>query len=261
MDRPQRQLFKLVDIVAQLRGADGCPWDQEQTLLSMRPYLLEEVYELLEAIENDGGEDGLEGELGDTLFVLLLLVQIATDAGRLTLDSVCKRIIGKMITRHPHVFGEGDHSEEPGGIAAWEARKQTPGRSRLAGVPKGLPALLQAHRQSEKASAVGLDWSSPTQVFDKINEEISELREAITLQDSNAIEHEVGDLLLSVANLARHLNAPPEAALRRANQRFAQRFSAVERMAEEEGLSLSCSTDEGLLDALWERAKVMERTC
>jgi MazG family protein len=261
MDRPQRQLLKLVDIVAQLRGPDGCPWDQEQTLLSMRPYLLEEVYELLEAMENDGGADGLEGELGDTLFVLLLLVQIATDAGRLTLDSVCSRIIEKMITRHPHVFGDDSHDEEPGGIAAWEARKQVQGRSRLAGVPQSLPALLQAHRQSEKASAVGLDWSTSTLVFDKINEEIGELKEAIHSQDPVAIEHEVGDVLLSVANLARHLNAPPEAALRRANQRFAQRFAAVERMAEEEGVSLSCSTDERLLDALWERAKTMERTC
>jgi len=247
--------------VAQLRGPDGCPWDQEQTLLSMRPYLLEEVYELLEAMENDGGADGLEGELGDTLFVLLLLVQIATDAGRLTLESVSSRIIEKMITRHPHVFGDGPQDEDPGGIAAWEARKQTQGRSRLAGVPQSLPALLQAHRQGEKASAVGLDWSSSTQVFDKLNEEISELKEAIGTQDPAAIEHEVGDVLLSVANLARHLNVPPEAALRRANQRFAQRFAAVERMAGEEGVSLSCSTDERILDALWERAKTLERTC
>ena len=247
--------------MAQLRGTDGCPWDQEQTLLSMRPYLLEEVYELLEAMENDGGEDGLEGELGDTLFVLLLLVEIATDAGRLTLESVCSRIIKKMITRHPHVFGDNNDSEEPGGIAAWEARKQTDGRSRLAGVPPTLPALLQAHRQSEKASAVGFDWPSSNLVFDKINEEIMELKEAISLEDPVQVEHEVGDLLLSVANLARHLNAPPEAALRQANKRFAQRFAAVERMAEEEGVNLSVSTDEHILDALWERAKLMERTC
>ena len=123
----------------------------------MRPYLLEEVYELLDAMEHDAGEDGLEGELGDTLFVILLIAQIAADDGRFTLDSMCQRIIDKMIQRHPHVFAEGDASEDPGGIAAWEARKDREGRSRLEGVPRTLPALLRAHRQGEKVAAVGFD--------------------------------------------------------------------------------------------------------
>ena len=146
----------------------------------MRPYLLEEVYELLDAMEHDAGEDGLEGELGDTLFVLLLITQIGTDTGRLTLDSVAQRITNKMVKRHPHVFGDGADDANPGGIAAWEARKHTEGRSRLAGVPRSLPALLRAHRQGEKAASVGFDWTEAAQVMDKVSEEIEELREAMS---------------------------------------------------------------------------------
>lgn len=261
MDSTQRPLDQLVDIVARLRGPEGCPWDNAQSLRSMRPYLLEEVYELLDAMEHDSGTDGLEGELGDTLFVLFLLVQIASDDDRLSLDSVCTRIVNKMITRHPHVFGTEDSSENPGGIAAWESRKQTPGRSRLSGVPRTLPALLRAHRQSEKAAAVGFDWSNIDDVFGKVEEEIAELKEAISAGDAHAIEHEVGDLLLSVANLARHVESPPEAALRRANDRFASRFATLERLALEDGVDLNGSTEEAILDALWERAKALEKSC
>ena len=119
MSTQQRHLLDLVDIVTRLRGPDGCPWDQEQTLKSMRPYLLEEVYELLDAMEQDAGEDGLEGELGDTLFVLLLITAIAAEEGSLTLESVAGRIVQKMITRHPHVFGGDDETPDPGGISAW----------------------------------------------------------------------------------------------------------------------------------------------
>ena len=261
MDSSQRPLEKLVDIVAQLRGPDGCPWDKEQTLQSMRPYLLEEVYELLEVMEHDAGADGLEGELGDTLFVLLLLVEIASQSGNLSLDSVCTRIVEKMIARHPHVFANADEGDNPGGIVAWEARKKKAGRSRLAGVPRTLPALLRAHRQAEKAASIGFDWSSVEAVFEKVDEELGELKEAIESQDAHRIEHEVGDLLMSVANVARHLDTPPEAALRRANDRFADRFAVLERLAVEEGVALSGSTDDAVLNDLWERAKAMEETC
>ena len=254
-------LLELVEIVTRLRGPDGCPWDQEQSLKSMRPYLLEEVYELLDAMEQDRGEDGLEGELGDTLFVILLIVQIASEANSLTIDSVAQRIIDKMVTRHPHVFSEDDTSDDPGGIAAWEARKQRKGRSRLAGVPKSLPALLRAHRQGEKAAAIGFDWHNTDGVFEKIDEEIGELKEAMRSGDVSAIEHEMGDVLLSLASLARHLDTPPEAALRKANDRFAHRFARLEELAEEEGISLSGSTEDAILDALWERAKAEESGC
>jgi MazG family protein len=257
MSRPQRPLLSLVDIVAHLRGPEGCPWDQEQTLKSMRPYLLEEVYELLDAMEHDAGEDGLEGELGDTLFVLLLLTRIAEDEGRLTLDSMCQRIVDKMITRHPHVFGDGDDSLNPGGIAAWEARKNKEGRSRLAGVPRSLPALLRAHRQGEKVSAVGFDWADADGVLAKVEEEIAELRHAI--HDGNPAEF--GDVLLAAASLGRHLNTPAEAALRNANDRFTARFERLEVLAKEQGLSLNGSTSEDRLNALWEQAKAEEKGC
>jgi len=261
MNAKRPPLLELVEIVARLRGPDGCPWDQEQTLKSMRPYLLEEVYELLDAMERDGGEDGLEGELGDTLFVILLILQIASESRSLTLDSVAQRIIDKMVTRHPHVFSDGHTSENPGGIAAWEARKQRKGRSRLAGVPKSLPALLKAHRQGEKAAAIGFDWPNTDGVFEKINEELDELKEAMRSGEAAAIEHEMGDVLLSLASLARHLNTPPEASLRKANDRFARRFARLETLAEEDGISLSGSTDDAVLDALWERVKAEESGC
>jgi len=261
MSQPQRPLLTLVDIVAHLRGPEGCPWDKEQTLQSMRPYLLEEVYELLEAMEHDAGEDGLEGELGDTLFVLLLLTRIAEDEGRLTLDSVSQRIVDKMIVRHPHVFGDDKESSDPGGIAAWEARKDKEGRSRLAGVPASLPALLRAHRQGEKVAAVGFDWANADGVFAKLEEEISELKEALQSGDSTAIEHEYGDVLLAAANLGRHINTPAEAALRNANDRFTARFERVEALAKEHGMKLNGSTTEESLNTLWEQAKAEEKEC
>ena len=259
MQSKQRPLLTLVDIVARLRGSEGCPWDKSQTLTSMRPYLLEEVYELLDAMEHDAGEDGLEGELGDTLFVLLLLTQIATDDGRLTLDTVCERIANKMIARHPHVFSDAADAPDPGGIAAWESRKNKAGRSRLSGVPNRLPSLLRTHRQAEKAAAVGFDWKSAEGVFAKIDEELIELRQAIAADDKRAIEHEYGDVLMSVANLGRHIDSPPEAALRRANNRFADRFRRLEQLAEIQGISLDGSTNDALLDDLWEQVKAGEK--
>ena len=258
MSQTRPPLLELVEIVARLRGSDGCPWDREQTLQSMRPYLLEEVYELLDAMEHDAGEDGLEGELGDALFVILLIAQIGADDERLTLDSVAQRIIAKMVKRHPHVFGDGADDENPGGIAAWEARKQSEGRSRLAGVPRSLPALLRAHRQGEKAASVGFDWTEAAHVMDKVSEEMEELREAIESKDQGAIEHELGEVLMSLASLGRHLETPPEAALRRANDRFASRFATLERLAQEDGVQLSGSSDAEVLNALWERAKEEE---
>ena len=259
MHSKQRPLLTLVDIVVQLRGAEGCPWDKSQTLTSMRPYLLEEVYELLDAMEHDAGEDGLEGELGDTLFVLLLLTQIATDDGRLTLDTVCERIVDKMIARHPHVFSDAADANEPGGIAAWESRKNKAGRSRLSGVPNSLPSLLRAHRQAEKVAAVGFDWKNADGVFAKIEEELIELRQAISAEDERAIEHEYGDVLMAVANLGRHIDSPPEAALRRANHRFAERFRRLEQLADAKGISLHGSTNDEVLDALWEQVKAGEK--
>jgi MazG family protein len=247
-------LKSLVNIVARLRGPDGCPWDQAQDLRTMRPYLLEETYEVLDAMDGNA-EEGVSGEIGDLLFVVLLIARIAEDAGEGSLDAAVDSIVKKMIDRHPHVFGDGPDSPDPGGIGAWEARKQRNGRSRLDGVPRTLPALLRAHRQGEKASAVGFDWADPAGVLDKVREELAELEEALAGQEPDAIAHEFGDLLLSMANLGRHIAVPPEAALRTANDRFSTRFGRMEELAVERGLDLGPETDPDVLDALWERAK------
>jgi len=226
----------------------------------MRPYLLEETYEVLEAMEA-GAEDvgeGITGELGDLLFVVLLIARIAEDQGRGTLDGIAHGICEKMIRRHPHVFGDGESGTDPGGIAAWEARKSREGRSRLAGVPRSLPALLRAHRQAEKAAAVGFDWKDAQGPLAKIREELGELEEALASGDKDAITHEYGDLLLAAANLGRHIGPPPEASLRAANDRFSRRFGRLEEMAQDEGLLLHENTDPAALEKLWEQAKAEE---
>jgi MazG family protein len=254
------QLLRLVEIIAQLRGPDGCPWDQAQDLATMRPYLLEETYEVLDAMEA-GGEstgEGITGELGDLLFVVLLLARITEEDGRGGLEDVARGICEKMITRHPHVFGSGADSDDPGGIAAWEARKQKEGRSRLDGVPRTLPALLRAHRQAEKAAAVGFDWPSPDGVLAKIREEIGELEAALSSGEEAEIAHEYGDLLLAMANLGRHIGAPPEGTLRLANDRFSRRFGRLEELARDGGLLLHEATDPAALESLWEQAKAEE---
>lgn len=251
-------LQQLVEIVAQLRGPKGCPWDRQQTHRSMRPYLLEEVYEVLDALDQEAPDTVLEEELGDLLFVVLLLCQIGDDQKQLSLESVAARIADKMVTRHPHVFDPAQHSGSGGGgtLADWESRKAARNAriGRLGGVPRTLPALLRAHRQAEKASAVGFDWPDHEGVFDKIHEEIAELREALAAHDPRQIEAEYGDLLLSVANLGRHIGASPEEALRGANDRFRDRFSCVEDLARERSIALEAA-DAQTLDSLWEEAK------
>ena len=246
------ELLTLTNIVKALRGDGGCPWDRSQTLESMQPYLLEECYEVLESMAVNNS-DQLREELGDLLFVVLLVGDIAGHSP----DSVAKTISEKMVQRHPHVFGnaktKAENSDNPGGIAAWEARK-TVRKSRLDGVPQTLPALLRAHRQGEKASAVGFDWQDRTGVMDKLHEEISELQVALKSGNQEEITHEYGDTLLALANLGRHINCPPEASLRQANDRFSQRFGHMESSAKSMGVDIS-SLDDSQLDTLWEKAK------
>jgi len=240
----------LAAIVARLRGPDGCPWDKAQDPATMRPYLLEEAYEVLDAIES-GDPLKLREELGDLLFNVVMLAQMAQDAGQFAVSEVPAGIARKMIERHPHVFG----AAEGGSLADWEQRKSTPDRGRLDGVPRTLPALLRAHRQGEKAAAVGFDWDDAAGVLRKVREEIEEL-EAET--DPVRIEEELGDLLMAVASLGRKLGAPPESALQNANDRFRSRFRTMEKLAGERGVELS-SMDAAALDALWEAAKRAER--
>jgi MazG family protein len=249
----------LVEIVDQLRDPSGCPWDRQQTLASMRPYLLEECYELLEAMESP--EPGpMREELGDLLFVILLLSRICQDRGWFGVQEAAGDIAEKMVRRHPHVFAGETLEGDPSGIAAWENRKQRdPGRKRyrLDGVPRSLPGLLRAHRQGEKVAAVGFDWPDAAAVMAKVDEELGELRQAIESGAIPRIEHELGDLLMAISSLGRHLGTPPEAALRLANDRFASRFGAMEdASAARERLLQDMSASE--LEQLWEEAKARE---
>lgn len=255
---------ELVALVARLRGEGGCPWDQAQTLRTMRPYVLEETHEVLEAVDAapaqaTGPDPGLEGELGDLLFNVLMLIRIAEDDGRTSLDGVVDRIVAKMVRRHPHVFppdgGEAEPVEGPS-LARWEAvkAKERGKGSRLDGVPRGAPALSRAHRQGQKAAGVGFDWPDLAGVLGKVDEEVAELKEAIDSGDRVEMEAELGDVLLSLANLGRHLRTPAEDALRGAVSRFDQRFRAMEAHAERSGQPLEALGPDAL-EALWQQAK------
>jgi len=252
-------LHELIRVVARLRAPDGCPWDRAQTPGSMRPYLVEETYEVVDAIER-GSPDDLREELGDLLFQVVLLAQMAREAGHFDIEGVAAGIAQKMVERHPHVF-EPDHVEEDAGtVAAWEARKaraRPAGRSMLDGLPPQLPALVTAYRVGEKVARVGFDWPDLGGVRAKVDEELGELDEALAAGDAAAIEAEYGDLLLAVANMGRFVDATPEEALRGANRRFGVRFRRVEALAASRGLSLH-EMDIEALDALWREAKALE---
>lgn len=248
---------ELVEITRRLRGNDGCPWDRAQTLASMRPYLLEEAYEALDAIDRGDRADA-EKELGDLLFVSALLGRIAEEAGWFTLEGSLARVNRKMVDRHPHVFASSAApTAEEGTIEAWEARKakERKGRgSALDGVPAALPALLRAHRISEKAGAVGFDWPDVAGVRAKLDEEVGELDEAIASGDPDAIAEELGDVLFTLVNLGRHLPVGAEDALRMAVARFEERFRVVEAGLQADGRGVH-DTPPDELEARWRAAK------
>ena len=251
---------RLVDIMERLRGPDGCPWDREQTIQSLRGFVLEETYEVLDAIDRDD-HDALRGEIGDLLFEGVFLAQIESDAGRFTVADSLDAVAAKLIRRHPHVFGAADGIDTPDKVVEqWEqikAREQTDAgrkRSLLSGVPRSMPALLRAHEIGIRVSAVGFDWAQTGDVVDKIAEEVAELREAVTHESRERAEEEMGDLLFSIANLARKLGLEPESALRRANEKFSARFGALEQRLEEQGRSVhQASLDE--MEEAWRAIK------
>ena len=232
---------ELASIVSALRDEGGCPWDRAQTPESFRPYVLEEAFELVEAIDR-GDPRELRKELGDVLFQVVMLARMAEEAGQFTLDDVLAGINTKMIDRHPHVF-DPDHVPErdEGAISAWEARKATERGHRgsaLDGVPSALPSLLRAHRISEKAGVVGFDWPDAPSVRRKVDEELAELDEAMASGDAAAITEELGDLLFSLVNLGRHLPAGAEDCLRAATHKFEARFRRLEASLQAEGRSI-----------------------
>ena len=252
---------ELVEIMAKLRSEGGCPWDREQTHQTLRPYLIEEAYEVLDALDN--GEDGdFRDELGDLLLQVVFHAQIAAEEQRFDIHDVARAINDKLVRRHPHVFGDtrADTADEV--LTNWEKIKREekgeegPG-SVLDGLPAGMPALLRAYRIQEKVARVNFDWDDVSAVIEKVGEEIVEVRTALEHGDRAKIEEEMGDLLFSLVNLSRHLNVSPEDALRRSNDKFIRRFRYIEAALELKGESLERATFEEL-DALWDEAKGRE---
>ncbi len=247
----------LVAVVARLRSEGGCPWDRAQTPQSMRPYVLEECYEVLDAIDR-GDDPELRKELGDVLFQIVLLARMKQEAGAFDLADVIRGITDKMIERHPHVFDPNhDSNRDEGEVSAWEARKAKErgvDKSALDGVPAVLPALVRAHRISEKASIVGFDWPDIAGVRAKVDEELAELDEAISTGDAEHIGEEFGDLLFSMVNLGRHLPVGAEEALRAATRKFEKRFRLLEQSVIAEGSTVHDMSPD-TLEERWKAVK------
>lgn len=239
------RLDELIRIMATLRSPQGCPWDREQTLQSLRPFLLEETYEALEAIDRDDPR-GLCEELGDVLFEVVFLSCIAEEQGHFTMADVAAGVADKLVRRHPHVFGDAERLGSADAVLVkWEELKAaerpagTAPKTLLSGVPISLPALLRAYEYSARAATVGFDWVRAEDVLDKIDEEAREIRGAVEARRSDGhVEEEIGDLLFAVANLARKLGVEPEAALRKANDKFRGRFEELERRVTARGEKL-----------------------
>jgi ATP diphosphatase len=254
-------LQKLVDLVARLRAPDGCPWDREQGLPDLRAYLLEEAHELAAAI--DGGDWRSVGEeAGDLLFQLAFIGRLGEEAGGATLAEAIDGVYTKMIERHPHVFGQEVLADTEAVRQAWERRKlrTEPARESIfSGVPSSLPALLASYRLTQKAAGVGFDWPDAPAVLAKADEELAELRSALAAGDTSAVAEEIGDLLFTLANLARKLDLDPEAALAAANIKFRRRFAAIEVGLAAAGTTAADASLEEM-DALWDEAKRRERS-
>ena len=251
----------LLAIMRRLRAPGGCPWDAEQTHESLTRYLLEETYEVMEAIDEKSPQH-LKEELGDLLLQPVFHAAIAEESGEFTINDIITTLCEKLVRRHPHVFGDLEIKDSDAQIENWEKiKKLEKGDERpsaLSGVPAHLPALLKAHKISEKASRVGFDWDHADQVFAKVMEELHEFEEAWAGGNQSRMEDEMGDLLFAIANLGRFLNLNPEEALRKTIARFQKRFSYVEDELLRQGVPMQNATlDE--MDVLWEQAKCAER--
>ena len=248
LDRLNNVLIRLLD------PEKGCPWDVKQTPQTVKMYILEETYELLDAVDEDDS-DGVREELGDCLFLLLFMARIFPKNPDFTMEDVINGAADKLISRHPHVFGEGrtlSNADEVKGQWAKIKRQEKKG-SILSGVPKNLPALLRAHRLSERAGRCGFDWDDPKKVIESLENEIKELKQALD-QEPERVADEMGDVFFTMANLSRHLKINSEESLRRANDRFQARFQFIENALDEKGVSLDDAPLE-LMDRLWDDAK------
>ncbi len=269
---PGEKFADLVGLMARLRSPNGCPWDREQTFDSIKPYLLEETYEVVDAIDRRDFPE-LKGELGDLLLQVVFFSQMAAEEGRFSIDDVIESIHTKMVRRHPHVFGDAEARTSGDVLRRWEELKaeeqrqhaetnggasQPAGESLLGGVSRGIPALLEAYQLGSRASFVGFDWPRIEGLLEKVEEELAELCEALAEHDPEQrhrrCQDEVGDLLFVLVNVARFLAVEPESALRRANQKFRRRFGWLEQRLAESGKKPAESTLEEM-EELWQRSK------
>jgi MazG family protein len=259
---------RLVEIMATLRGPNGCPWDKQQDFNSLKPMLVEEVYEVLEAIENSDF-DGMAEELGDLLLHVVFHSHLGKEIGKFDIDTVIENISEKLVRRHPHVFGNESASTPEEVIKNWEAIKaqekaeklknRTPEqRSLLEGIPSKLPAIHEAHQISSRAARVGFDWPDIDGVFEKLQEEVLELKEVISGggddRKRERLEEEIGDMLFTIVNIARYLKIDSESSLKRANRKFKSRFQFMESELAKRGKSLDQTSLEEM-EALWRKAK------
>ncbi len=254
---------RLYEIMRRLRGPEGCPWDREQTLKSLKPCLLEETYELLEAMDGDDLALHVE-ELGDVLLQVVFQCAIREEEGLFTLDDVANKLADKLVRRHPHVFAAAAEISSGQVLRNWEVIKQRehteqPQRSAIDGVPTALPALLKAQRIQAKASRVGFDWQDASGALEKIDEELAEFKEALASGEAARISEEMGDLLFAVVNTCRFVSVDAESALEGTTAKFARRFREVEQRVRAQGRKLQeCSLAE--MDAIWEDIKQEELT-
>lgn len=261
-DSPGALFDSLLSIMTRLRGDGGCPWDREQTRESLKPYLIEEAYEVLDAIDA-GTRAGLAEELGDLLFQVVFHSQVASEKGEFSMRDVLAQLCDKMIRRHPHVFAGAPVADARAALVQWERIKQDEGkadgtrRSALDGVPRALPALLRAQRLQAKASRVGFDWTDWQPAWAKVREEVAELDESVAAGDTGRIREELGDLLFSIVNVARLLGMDAEDALRQADEKFTRRFMEVEAEMRAEGRAVADASARDL-DESWERVKARE---
>ena len=257
-DKTGDKFERLVAIMARLRAPGGCPWDREQTFDTIKPYLLEETYEVLDAIDAKDWP-GLAEELGDLMLQAVFFAQMAVEEGRFSIGDSLDAIVEKLIRRHPHIFGEGSAKTPDDVKRRWDEikaeEKQKKGeapKTLLGSVPRNLPALVEAQRITDKAAGVGFDWNNADQVIEKLHEELDELAEARRTGSQAELEDELGDLFFVLVNLGRFLKVDPEQALRKANAKFRRRFGHVEAYATLPGATI----DE--MEALWQEAKKRE---
>ncbi len=254
----KENLYKLVSLMARLRGPDGCPWDRKQTTQSLKPFLIEECYEVVDALD-EGHPEKVREELGDLLFQIIFHARIAEERGEFTIWDVIETNVEKMTRRHPHVFGGEKLNTDKEVLANWEEIKRkekgyAERKSILEGVPRDLPSLLRAHRLQERAARVGFDWQHLDEVLPKLDEEIAEFKESLRNKDAAGIEEELGDVFFVLVNISRFLGVNPEEALRKTISKFIYRFRKIEEAAAEAGKSLNdMSLDE--MERVWQASK------